>query len=165
MRSVYRILFIFVALACAGIQGRETLRAAVSRDVDELYRVKRIKIIAEKDLENAEKNSEVNSADLALNLNNIAGLYYAQGLYAEAEPLFRRALAIREKLFGSLHPDVALSLNNLALLYNDQGNYHEATPLLNRSLAIWEKTFGPYHTNVAVSLNNLAVIYVAQRAV
>ena len=32
---------------------------------------------------------------VAINFNNLAGLYHAQGRYGEAEPLFKRALAIR----------------------------------------------------------------------
>src|SRR5271166_6531037 len=36
-------------------------------------------------------------------LNSIALLYRAQGRYAEAEPLFKRSLAIEEKAFGSDH--------------------------------------------------------------
>ena len=41
-------------------------------------------------------------------------LYRTQGKYAEAEPLYKRALAIREKTLGREHPDVAQSLNYLA---------------------------------------------------
>ena len=41
-------------------------------------------------------------------LNNLARLYDDQGRYAEAEPLYKRALAIREKALGPDHPDVAL---------------------------------------------------------
>ena len=59
--------------------------------------------------------------DVATSLNNLAGLYQAQGKYAEAEPLYRRSLAIREKVLGPDHPDVAVSLNNLASLDQDQG--------------------------------------------
>ena len=40
--------------------------------------------------------------------------YQSQGLYRDAEPLFKRALAISEKAFGANHPNVATSLNNLA---------------------------------------------------
>ena len=54
--------------------------------------------------------------DLAMSLNNLAGLYFGQGNYASAEPLFRRALEIREKTLGPEHPDTAASLNNLAAL-------------------------------------------------
>ena len=35
--------------------------------------------------------------DVARSLNNLAGLYRAQGQYAKAEPLYQRALGIREK--------------------------------------------------------------------
>ena len=34
----------------------------------------------------------------------LAGLYRAQGRYAEAEPLFKRALAVSEKALGPDHP-------------------------------------------------------------
>src|SRR5262249_40986810 len=34
---------------------------------------------------------------VATSLNNLAGLYDAQGQYAQAEPLYQRALAIREE--------------------------------------------------------------------
>jgi len=47
----------------------------------------------------------------------LAFLYYSQGKYKEAEPLYQQALALRQKLLGDDHPDVAASLNNLALLY------------------------------------------------
>ena len=42
-----------------------------------------------------------------LALNNLAALYDNQGRYAEAEPLYKRALAIQEKALGPDHPDVA----------------------------------------------------------
>jgi len=48
---------------------------------------------------------------VATSLNNLAELYYIQGQYAKAEPLHKRALAIREKALGPNHPDVATSLN------------------------------------------------------
>jgi hypothetical protein len=50
---------------------------------------------------------------VAKSLNNLAGLYYAQGKYTQAEPLYKRSLAIREKAFGPDHPVVGMSLNNL----------------------------------------------------
>ena len=70
-------------------------------------------------------------------------MYLAQGRYAEAEALHKRALAIREKALGPDHADVALSLNNLAALYVAQGRYAEAEPLYKRSLAIQEKALAP----------------------
>jgi tetratricopeptide (TPR) repeat protein len=60
------------------------------------------------------------------------------GRYADAEPLYKLSLVIREKALGPDHPDVAVSLNNVAGLYSKQGHYAEAEPLYNRSLAIKE---------------------------
>ena len=90
-------------------------------------------------------------------------MYFAQGRYAEAEPLYKRALAISEKALGPDHPDVGSSLNNLAMLYESQGRYAEAEPLYKRALAISEKALGPDHPDVGSSLNNLAMLYFVQR--
>jgi len=79
--------------------------------------------------------------------------------YAEAEPLFQRALAIHEKTLVADHLDTAASLNNLAALYDHQGRYERAEPLCQRALAICEKTLGPDHPTTATSLNNLALLY------
>src|SRR5882724_11841925 len=65
----------------------------------------------------------------ALALIEQAHPLYDQGRYAEAEPLLKRALAIREKALGPDHPDVAMSLNTLAALYQERGRYAEAEPL------------------------------------
>jgi tetratricopeptide (TPR) repeat protein len=81
-----------------------------------------------------------------------------KGKYDEAELLYRRALAIREKVLGPDHPDVAASLNNLATLLDKQGKYDEAEPLYRRALAIRKKVLGPDHPDVAASLNNLAAL-------
>ena len=91
---------------------------------------------------------------------NAAGeLLFAKGLYAEAEPLFKRALAIREKALGPEHPGVAESLTWLAMIDFNRRAYAEAEPLLVRALAIREKALGPEHTDVAQSLNNLGTLY------
>lgn len=37
-----------------------------------------------------------------------------QGKYAEAEPLYRRSLAINERVYGPDHQEVATDLNNWA---------------------------------------------------
>jgi hypothetical protein len=91
-------------------------------------------------------------------LNNLGDLYRAQARYSDAEPLYKRALAIQEKALGPDNPNVALSLNNLALLYSSQGRHDDAEPLFKRSLAIGEKAGLPF---VAV-MNNLGDLYRGQ---
>jgi tetratricopeptide (TPR) repeat protein len=90
-------------------------------------------------------------SQLAVWLNNRAE-------HGEAEPLYRRALAIFEKSFDPEHPNVATGLNNLAGLLRDTNRLAEAEPLFRRALAIGEKSFGPEHPDVAIRLNNLAVL-------
>ena len=72
---------------------------------------------------------------LAATLNNQAERYKEEGRYADAKPLYKRALAIRQEALGPDHPDVAQSLNNLADLYSAQGRHADAEPLYKRALA------------------------------
>src|SRR5262249_14898941 len=102
--------------------------------------------------------------DTAISLNNLAVLYITTGAYAKAEPLYQRALAIREKELGREHPDTAISLSNLAELYRTTGAYSNAEPLHQRALAISEKALGPEHAKTATALNNLALLYITTGA-
>ena len=56
-----------------------------------------------------------------------------QGRYADAEPLYKRALAIREKALGADHPDVADTLNNLADPLRQQRQQRKRTRLFAQS--------------------------------
>ncbi len=73
---------------------------------------------------------------MAASLNNLAELYRAQGQYAQAEPLYKRALVVFEKALGPDHPDVATSLNNLAALYRATKRDEEAETLEQRAARI-----------------------------
>src|ERR1700674_2601472 len=99
---------------------------------------------------------------LATTLNSLADVYRTQGRVAEVEPLYRRALGIREKVLGPDHPDAATALNGLAELYETEGRYAEAEALYRRSLGIREKARGPEHPDVGTSLGNLAWLYGSQ---
>jgi CHAT domain-containing protein len=74
--------------------------------------------------------------DVATALNNLAGLYRAQGRYAEAEPAYKRSLAIREKALGPEHPAVATALNNLAWLAFGQSDWEPAANYWRRSTEV-----------------------------
>jgi Tfp pilus assembly protein PilF len=80
----------------------------------------------------------------------------ALGAYAQARPLYERALALREKRLGPEHPETAETLNNLAVLFLDEGDNEAARPLFERALAINEKALGAEHPATATTLNNLA---------
>jgi len=85
-----------------------------------------------------------------------AGWYLRErALYAQAEPLLKRALAIREHVLGAEHPDTAASYNNLAQLYRLLGEYKQAEPLYQCALAIREHVLGAKHPDTAFTLHDL----------
>ena len=102
------------------------------------------------------------SEETATLLNSMGVYYHGRAFYSKAEPLYRRALKIREEQLGGEHPSVATSLNNLALLLYAQGKYAEAEPLYRRALKIKEDQLGGEHPSIATSLNNLAGLLKAQ---
>ena len=100
--------------------------------------------------------------EVAVDLNNLAGLYSKQGRLAEAKLLYERSLAIREKEFGPDHAATGITVGNLAGVYEYLGRFDDAEPLHVRALAIHEKALDENHPDVAISLDNLAGFYLRQ---
>ena len=75
--------------------------------------------------------------------NSLGQLYYDTAKWQQAEPLYRRALAIDEQAYGPEHPTVAIRLNNLAQLLQATNRLAEAEPLMRRALAIDEQATAP----------------------
>ncbi len=84
-------------------------------------------------------------------METMGDVYRSLGLYEQAAPLLEKAVALKERGLGAMHPSLARSLNSLGWLYTSQGRYAQARPLHERALAIFEKNFGPDHTDVAWS--------------
>ena len=78
------------------------------------------------------------------------------GDYAKAEPLFKEALEISQKVFGREHPFTATSLHNLAELYATMGDYGKAEPLYKEALEIYQKVLGQEHPLTVRNLESLA---------
>ena len=112
--------------------------------------------VAERGVQAAEKELGANDPAVAGLLDRQATLLRVIARYEDAEPLYRRALAIDEASYGNVHPEVARDLNNLALLLKHTNRLAEAEPLYRRALAIDETSLGNDHPNVARDLNNLA---------
>ncbi len=137
--------------------------AAQSARINELSRAGRYSEalpLAQALVAGLEKSS--NGRDLAAALNNLGQLLADQGHDDQAEPLYKRAIAILEKSLGLDTALIPPELNNLAALYQRQGRFTEAVPLFKRALAIREKTLSREHPDVGQSLNNLATCYVKQ---
>jgi tetratricopeptide (TPR) repeat protein len=77
----------------------------------------------------------------------------------EAERLFQRALAIREK---SDPGQVGRSLSNLTQLYTDWDRLSEAAVAAQRAVSFYERQRGPEDEEVVYQLDRLADIYLQQ---
>ena len=75
-----------------------------------------------------EKQLGESHPSVASSLNNLALLYKSQGKYAEAEPLYQRAIAILLEKLGENHPNTQAGIMNyyrmLAQLPDDELNQH-----------------------------------------
>jgi len=96
-------------------------------------------------------------------LNNRGQIYVAQGLYIEAEQIYREALQIQQEALGTDHPDIAQTLNNLAQVYVISSRYSEAQSSLDKALAIRKKVLGDDHPYIAFSLDILTDMHLAQK--
>jgi tetratricopeptide (TPR) repeat protein len=99
------------------------------------------------------------SSKEATNLLHRVANYLCDHIYSNAELLYLRALAIREKQLGPEHPDTALILFDLATHYQYQSKYAEAEPLFQRALVIREKHLGAEHPDIVRSLIGLGYLY------
>jgi tetratricopeptide (TPR) repeat protein len=93
---------------------------------------------------------------VAQTLENLGELFQIQARYSEAESLYQRSLALREKGLPPDHPDLARTLKRLASLYCFQGRPASAEPLYRRALKILEKSLGANHPDSSLARNNLA---------
>jgi tetratricopeptide (TPR) repeat protein len=88
----------------------------------------------------------------------IAGFYYAQGVYIQAEFICKRCLELTQTRFNERHIAVADSYNNLAELYRTHGYLEKAEPLYIKAIEITDKLV-EYPDKLARSLNNIALLY------
>jgi len=92
-------------------------------------------------------------------LFNCVGLYYlALEAHSAAQPLFERALWIREQLLGPEDVLTSVSVAHLGILYHRRGELAAAQPLYERALAIRQKVDGPETEGTATTLSNLAAL-------
>ena len=55
-------------------------------------------------------------------MNSLAGDYYSQGKYAQAEALYSQTLEIQRRVLGPEHPDTLTSMDNLAEVYGPRAS-------------------------------------------
>jgi tetratricopeptide (TPR) repeat protein len=99
---------------------------------------------------------------VAATLNNLAEILDQQRKFEESEPMYLRALALREKAMGPDHPAVAGVAASLGAHYSARGELDKAEAWLRRALAGYEKSLGPEHPEVGGALKALAHFFAAQ---
>jgi tetratricopeptide (TPR) repeat protein len=97
--------------------------------------------------------------ELSDSMHDLASVYLADGRYTAAEPMFERALAIREKAFPGGDLRVAVTLQGLAATHVGRKRHQQAEGELLRALQIKEKVLGKNHLGVAATLEDLAQLY------
>lgn len=100
---------------------------------------------------------EAGSYNLAADLNNLANVISDQGDLAEAEKLYRRALAIKEKVEEAGSLSLANTLNNLGNMAFRSNDVAGARAFYERALAIKERA-APNSLTLASTLNNLGIV-------
>ncbi|KAL6711387.1 hypothetical protein ACN47E_004321 [Coniothyrium glycines] len=82
-------------------------------------------------------------SDTIQSMGNLAIALRRQGKYAGAEQTDRKALALREKVFGHNHPLTVASMGALSLALESRGRYNEAATLARKVLMLWEEVLPP----------------------
>jgi serine/threonine protein kinase/tetratricopeptide (TPR) repeat protein len=82
-------------------------------------------------------------------LDSLGNVYRSLGVFDKAEPMLKRAFAIRTEQLPSDHPDLASSQYHLAQFQHNRFELEQAEVLYRRALAIREKHFGTGHVLTA----------------
>jgi tetratricopeptide (TPR) repeat protein len=88
--------------------------------------------------------------------NNLAIVLDGRGEHEQALALFQKALKMKMRAVGEMHPDVGLSLSNIAYALHRMGRTDEAIRNNERALHILKATIGPEHPHSADTLANQA---------
>ena len=97
--------------------------------------------------------------EVAIILSDLGSLYCLQSRYAKAEPLLRRALAIKRRTEPT-HLDTGHTLYQLAKLYKQKEKYSKADSLFQQSLAIFRQQLGPEHPKTQAVYSDLMTMVV-----
>ena len=92
----------------------------------------------------------------------LAAIEERDGDRAEAIELLDRALGVRLRTQGAMHPSVALTLERLAAV-EEPANPSLAADFRSRALAIWERHLGPEHDVTLTAIKRLAESQIATR--
>ena len=90
--------------------------------------------------------------DLLESIDRVGDELMRTARYEEAEQVYRRAIMLKEKVFGKETFHVTVSMENLAFLFSKQGKYEEAERIFRKTSAIRKSILGKdnYHTGLSL---------------
>ena len=91
----------------------------------------------------------------AYDLNNLGSVLRRTGRLAEAETVYRDALAAARRVFGPAHPQLTRTINNLAVTLMEKGDFTSAETCGREALEMTRKLHGAEHPDIALQLSNL----------
>src|SRR5579871_174927 len=113
-------------------------------------------------LDKASKEVETGLAkdpELQAQMMQVMGtVYQSLGLYAKADSLMSRAVAIRKRVLGAKHPDTLQSMKNLAAVLRDESRFPEAEKLSRETLELRRQALGAEHHDTLESMTQVALI-------
>jgi len=89
--------------------------------------------------------TQQHNLELASLLTKTADYLLQRAQYQQAEPLYQRALTIRQQQRGARHPETAESLHDFACFHELLNQSGQALTLYQQALAIREQRLGPQH--------------------
>lgn len=96
--------------------------------------------------------------NLAQALTSLGRLELIRGRPADAEPLFREAMQLRDGRLEASHPDAIYARTNLAASLQDQGNFTDAAALYDEALAELDAAAAPDTASLTIVLNGRATV-------
>jgi tetratricopeptide (TPR) repeat protein len=88
-------------------------------------------------------------------------MYFNEGVYNRALPLFEAILSAQVRRFSALHPSVGAAMHNVGVCRQRLGQHDLAENLFSEAVQIRQQTLGPDHLDVAASLSKMGATRVA----
>ena len=134
----------------------DTMMADASFPIDE--RINRTEIIYSKAVKLATE-ADYDELKFAQLLNSYGLFLKSYARYNIALENLLKALSIRERVLGQMHPDTASSYNDVGTVYEDLGDYEQSLEYLEKAITIEEQIFEEGHPNTARSYDNIGTVY------
>ncbi|KAL7274811.1 hypothetical protein RUND412_002265 [Rhizina undulata] len=122
----------------------------------ELGRYRQAKLLCQRAIDGYETVDRPSYLDA---IDRMGSILYLNKQDHEAQSMYRKALAGKEKVFGSEDPSTLETMNNLANVLGDQGQSDKALELYRKSLAGKEKALGENHRSTLQTVHGIATIF------